>query len=270
MKASVFLRLLIVALALAFWPRVPMADPPVNESFAYKHIQVLSGKDAYAYAPYQPDSVELQADVAPCADEQACADNYLWARYEMFPKGNVFSKYFGWKDDVAAKRLGMTRKEYVIGGMDPRVRIRMAAALHTLDDAGLNPCITSAFRDDYRQQIATGYKARTGYSWHGGSKHGGYGNGAAADLVSCNRDDRDERIDANEKLWDYIDAHSAELGIGHPYPRRDRPHVGLVDGEEYVCHRLHAGSCGFHRGKETDAEPKIAHHFTKKQRTARG
>ncbi len=46
------------------------------------------------------------------------------------------------------------------------------------------PGITSAFRDDYRQSIASGRKAASDSSYHGGSRRGGYGHGIAADLVS--------------------------------------------------------------------------------------
>jgi hypothetical protein len=43
--------------------------------------------------------------------------------------------------------------------------------------------MTSGFRDDFRQSIASGYKARTGFSQHGGSQvTGGYGHGMAVDV----------------------------------------------------------------------------------------
>ena len=41
--------------------------------------------------------------------------------------------------------------------------------LHAAEDAGLQPGITSAFRDDYRQSIASGLKAASNRSYHGGS-----------------------------------------------------------------------------------------------------
>jgi hypothetical protein len=35
-------------------------------------------------------------------------------------------------------------------------------------------------------------------------------------------------------LWKWIDAHEKELGIGRPYLDKDPPHVGPIDGKEYV------------------------------------
>ena len=91
---------------------------------------------------------------------------------------------FTWKDPIAAKKAGMSLKDYVIGGMDPGFKLKLYRALRAMDDAGLMPGITSAFRDDYRQSIASGNKAASDSSYHGGSRRGGYGRGLAADLVS--------------------------------------------------------------------------------------
>jgi hypothetical protein len=99
------------------------------------------------------------------------------------------------------------------------------------------PGITSAFRDDYRQSIASGNKAASDSSYHGGSRRGGYGHGLAADIVSVNGETRMERFAASEELWSWIDAHEAELGIGRPYLDRDPPHVGPIDGKEYADKR---------------------------------
>jgi len=99
------------------------------------------------------------------------------------------------------------------------------------------PGITSAFRDDYRQSIASGNKAASDSSYHGGSRRGGYGHGIAADLVSVKGDTRLERFTSSIELWKWIDAHEGELGIGRPYLQRDPPHVGPVDGEEYAAKR---------------------------------
>jgi hypothetical protein len=63
-------------------------------------------------------------------------------------------------------------------------KLKLYHALRAMDDAGLSPGITSAFRDDYRQSLASGLKAATDRSYHGGSFRGGYGHGLAADLVS--------------------------------------------------------------------------------------
>ena len=91
---------------------------------------------------------------------------------------------FAWKDPKAAEKAGMPLMDYVIGGMDRSFKLRLYHTLRATDHAGLSPGITSAFRDDYRQSIASGLKAATDRSYHGGSFRGGYGHGLAADLVS--------------------------------------------------------------------------------------
>jgi hypothetical protein len=54
------------------------------------------------------------------------------------------------KDPIAAQRVGMSLKDYVIGGMDRGFKLKLFQALRAMDDAGFMPGITSAFRDDYR------------------------------------------------------------------------------------------------------------------------
>ena len=83
-----------------------------------------------------------------------------------------------------------------------------------MDDAELSPGITSAFRDDYRQSLASGLKAATDRSYHGGSFRGGYGHGLAADLVSVKGETRAERLMSSESLWKWFDAHGTSLELG--------------------------------------------------------
>jgi hypothetical protein len=106
-----------------------------------------------------------------------------------------------------------------------------------MDDAGFMPGITSAFRDDYRQSIASGNKAASDSSFHGGSRRGGYGHGLAVDLVSVKGETRLQRFASSEELWKWIDAHETELGVGRPYLDRDPPHVVPIDGKEYAAKR---------------------------------
>jgi hypothetical protein len=196
-----------------------------------------------------------------CPEPDECVDQYLWSLYERAPKVDTakiqerlnvtlkkkgktrvivktLTKYvtqdFGWKDPVAAQEAGMSLKDYVIGGMDRSFKRKLYHALRAMDDAGLAPGITSGFRDNYRQALASGNKAAVDSSYHGGSRRGGYGYGLAADLVSVNGETRAERIKASHILWKWIDAHEKELGIGRPYLDRDPPHVGPIDGKEYV------------------------------------
>ena len=140
------------------------------------------------------------------------------------------------RSDSGAKS-GMSVKDYVIGGMDRRFKLKLYHALRAMDDAGLMPGITSAFRDDYRQAIASGNKAASDSSYHGGSRRGGYGHGLAADLVSVKGETRLQRFASTVELWKWIDAREKELGIGRPYLDRDPPHVGPIDGKEFAAKR---------------------------------
>jgi hypothetical protein len=214
-------------------------------------------------------SIEI---VDECLVVDICVDRYLWALYQRTPKedtikelerrnvtvkrkgkmvtvARTFTKLvdedFGWKDPKAAERAGMSMMDYVIGGMDRSFKLKLFHTLHAAEAAGLSPGITSAFRDDYRQSIASGLKAASNRSYHGGSSRGGYGHGLAADIVSVQGGTRDQRWASSEKLWKWVDAHGKEFGIGRPYLGRDPPHVAPVDGQEYAAHNRgskHAGS----------------------------
>ena len=45
------------------------------------------------------------------------------------------------------------------------------------------------------------------------------------------------RQDSSEKLWSWVDRHGKDYGIGRPYHDRDPPHVGPIDGPEYMAKR---------------------------------
>jgi hypothetical protein len=214
-------------------------------------------------------SIEI---VDECLVVDICVDRYLWMLYQRTPKedsikelerrnvtvkrkgkmvtlARTFTKLvdedFGWKDPKAAERAGMSMMDYVIGGMDRRFKLQLFHTLHAAEAVGLSPGITSAFRDDYRQSIASGLKAASNRSYHGGSSRGGYGHGLAADIVSVQGETRDQRWASSEKLWKWVDAHGKEFGIGRPYLGRDPAHVAPVDGQEYAAHNhgsKHAGS----------------------------
>jgi hypothetical protein len=140
--------------------------------------------------------------------------------------------------------------DYVIGGMDRTFKMKLFYTLYAAEQAGLQPGITSAFRDDYRQSIATGLKAATDRSYHGGSYRGGYGRGLAADIVSVKGNSRAQRWVSTEKLWKWVDERGKDFGIGRPYLNRDPPHVAPIDGQEYVSRR------GSAKTQEAEATPK--------------
>ena len=198
---------------------------------------------------------------------EVCIDQYLWSAYQRTPKldtvkeveqrkvivkrngkqrtvikelAKLVDEDFTWKDPKAAEQAGMSLMDYVIGGMDRGFKLKLYHALRAMDDAGLSPGITSAFRDDYRQSLASGLKAATDRSYHGGTFRGGYGHGLAADLVSVKGETRAERWISSENLWKWIDAHGEEFGIGRPYLDKDPAHVAPIDGKEYADHRRRA------------------------------
>jgi hypothetical protein len=138
----------------------------------------------------------------------------------------------------------MSMMDYVIGGMDRSFKLKLFHTLQAAEAAGLSPGITSAFRDDYRQSIASGLKAASNRSYHGGSSRGGYGHGLAADIVSVEGGTRDQRWASSENLWKWVDAHGKEFGIGRPYLGRDPPHVAPVDGREYAAHNRGSKQAG--------------------------
>jgi hypothetical protein len=199
-----------------------------------------------------------------CVVSQECIDQYLWSLYERARKIDtvkVSERYkvtvkkkgkkrtvtktrtklvtedFSWKDPDAAEKVGMSMQQYVIGGMERSFKVKLYRLMRAADDAGHAPGITSGFRDDYRQSIATGKKAASDSSYHGGSRRGGYGYGLAADVVSTKGDTRADRWITTDLLWKWIDENGPQYGIGRPYLDRDPPHIGPVDGKEYVDKR---------------------------------
>jgi hypothetical protein len=149
-------------------------------------------------------------------------NQYLWAVYERSTIKRDGSGDFTWKDVAAAARLGMSTGDYVIRGMDPDFRELLYRAGLALDAAGIRWTILSAFRDDYRQGLASGYKARADNSLHGGSAAtGGYGHGCAVDIADPDR--------KSDTLWKWLDANGAqvglELGLQRPFPGFDPAHI---------------------------------------------
>jgi hypothetical protein len=260
----------VVETASANSPNGPPTEPaPVQVAMA-KPSDLEPGEAGKAANSVEAvRSIEI---VDECLVVDICVDRYLWALYQRTPKedtikelerrnvnvkrkgkmvtvARTFTKLvdedFGWKDPKAAERAGVSMMDYVIGGMDRSFKLKLFHTLHAAEAAGLSPGITSAFRDDYRQSIASGLKAASNRSYHGGSSRGGYGHGLAADIVSVQGGNRDQRWASSEKLWKWVDAHGKEFGIGRPYLGRDPPHIAPVDGQEYAAHNRgskHAGS----------------------------
>jgi hypothetical protein len=242
--------------------KLASADPgDVVPQEALSPAAIASGPVAESKASPPADTVAVLDE---CFAMDACIDRYLWALYQRTPKEDsikvedrravtikrrgkmvtVMRSYtklvdedFGWKDPKAANRANMTLMDYVIGGMDKSFKRKLFRTLLAAEAAGLSPGITSAFRDDYRQSIASGLKAASDRSYHGGSTRGGYGHGMAADIVSTKGDNRAQRWVSTEVLWKWVDANGKALGIGRPYLGHDPPHVGPIDGQEYISKR---------------------------------
>jgi hypothetical protein len=233
---------------------LPPDAPPVETVTANTPDPAPSGDEAVTF-------VEILDE---CFVMDVCVDHYLWALYQRadkvdtakvheFRKVTVKKKRktvtvtrrftrlvpqdFTWKDPNAAEKAGMPLMDYVIGGMDRDFKLRLFHALRAAEKAGHAPGITSGFRDDYRQSIASGLKAAANRSYHGGSLRGGYGNGVAADIVSVKGTTKGQRWLATVELWKWVDANETEFKIGRPYLHKDPPHVAPIDGEEYASRR---------------------------------
>jgi hypothetical protein len=234
------------------------------------------------------ESVSSTEVVDECFVPEICIDRYLWMLYQRTPKldtikvvdeqkvtvkkddktrtiikkvTKLVNEDFTWKDPEAAEKAGLSVKDYVIGGMDPRFKLKLYHALRASEEAGFSPGITSAFRDDYRQLITSGLKAANDRSFHGGSFRGGYGHGLAADMVSVNG----EAHESSERLWEWIDAHGKEFGIGRPYLDKDPPHVAPIDGEEYAAHHSDAEAQYAESKKKKNKGPVRDDHSTGKR-----
>jgi hypothetical protein len=168
----------------------------------------------------EPNSGTAEPHSSPAVEGSIMddVDQYLWAVYERSPTKQDATGDFTWKDPAAAAHLGMSLKTYVIGGMDPDLRELLYHAGLAMDAARIHWTILSAFRDDYRQSLASGHKAHTNNSLHGGSAAtGGYGHGCAVDI---------KEADGNSDIvWRWLDKNSAKIGLQRLLPRADPAHV---------------------------------------------
>ncbi|MBR0901523.1 hypothetical protein [Bradyrhizobium liaoningense] len=244
--------------------KLASADPTELVATEALSAATIAGGPAPVVASKASPPADTVAVLDECFVMDACIDRYLWALYERTAKedsmrvverrpvtvkrkgktvtvmrsfAKLVDQDFTWKDPKAAERAGMSMMDYVIGGMDKSFKRKLFRTLLAAEAAGLSPGITSAFRDDYRQSIASGLKAASDRSYHGGSTRGGYGHGMAADIVSTQGNNRAQRWVSTEILWKWVDANGKAYGIGRPYLGRDPPHVGPIDGKEYISRR---------------------------------
>jgi hypothetical protein len=170
-------------------------------------------------------------------------NQYLWNVYQRTETKRDGSGDFTWKDIAAAARLGMSLGDYVVRGMDRDFREVLYRAGLAMDAVGIHWTILSAFRDDYRQSLASGYKARIGDSLHGGSATtGGYGHGCAVDIKDGDGD--------SWVLWNWLDANSAHFNLDRPLPGIDPAHVQ----PRGPWHEVAAALRNERLGKEADSD----------------
>jgi hypothetical protein len=175
------------------------------------------------FAPRDTDSEASRSVVRrrpPSGSPMDEIDDYLWEVYQRQPIKRDSTGDFSWKDPAAAKRMGLSLEDYVIGGMDAKFREQLYRAGRAMDAEGIQWSMLSAFRDDYRQRLAEGFKARTGNSLHGGSRRtGGYGHGRAIDITSA------EGWGDADAVWKWLDVHGSKYGLHRPMPGNDPAHV---------------------------------------------
>jgi hypothetical protein len=110
---------------------------------------------------------------------------------------------------------------------------------HAMDAARIHWTILSAFRDDYRQGLASGLKAHINNSLHGGSAAtGGYGHGCAVDIKDADGN--------SDTVWHWLDKNSAKIGLQRLLPRADPAHVQ----PRGAWHRLAVGLRNYRLGND--------------------
>ena len=178
-------------------------------------------------------------------------DQYLWEVYLRKPVKSDSSGDFTWKDPAAAKKRGISLQDYVIGGMDADFREQLYHAGQAMDGDGIHWSMLSAFRDDYRQTLASGFKARTGNSKHGGSRAtGGYGHGQAIDITTADGE--------ASTAWHWLDAHGAKYGLQRPIPGRDPAHVQPRNKWHEIALALRNARVKLANQQSTEGKTKVA------------
>jgi hypothetical protein len=224
---------------------------PIVEPSRPRPAQVDVPAEAARIKPQERKIEAAAPKPKPPVNPMDAVDDYLWQVYMRAPVKKDGTGDFTWKDPAAAKRMHLTLKDYVIRGMDADFREQLYHAGHAMDAAGLRWSMLSAFRDDYRQALAAGFKARPGNSLHGGSRAvGGYGNGRAIDINNTDGGD--------EQVWHWLDAHGARYGLRRPMPGYDPAHIQAGGDYRRVAaglrdNRTHTAAAAAPRKPETQA-----------------
>ena len=208
----------------------PATHEPTRESTREPWPALVLSDPFHAAATSAVDAAAVET---PRKTQAESIDDYLFAAYRRLPEKRDASGDFTWKDAAAAARMGLSLEDYVIGGMDPDFKELIYAAGKQMDAAGIQWSMLSAFRDDWRQEIASGFKASAGNSCHGGSRRvGGYGFGHCVDLWAA--------AGPVEEVLAFIDRAGAAIGLKRPMPGRDPAHVQPIGEWRAIAERLRA------------------------------
>jgi hypothetical protein len=204
----------LIGCALVFLVALAICEPARSQKAAPK---AAPPPPAAAEPPAPPPEPPAEWASVPVPTDEVRA--YLWNVYKRSPAKADGHGDFTRKDITAAARIGLSVEEYVIGGIDPDFREVLYAAGHAMDAAGVEWTILSGFRDDFRQKMASGLKARVNNSFHGGSlATGGYRHGCAVDLASADRLD-------DSKVWRWVDKNGRDLALHRPLKAADPAHI---------------------------------------------
>jgi hypothetical protein len=202
------------------------APEATSHSTGPLHSGSPSGPSHETLSAAAPDVSEKPASSSASVDEVKA---YLWSVYQRSPTKADGHGDFTWKDVSAAGRAGLSVEDYVIGGIDPDFAELLFAAGHAMDAAGVGWTILSGFRDDFRQNLAAGLKARVNNSFHGGSEAtGGYRHGCAVDLASVDRL-------SDDKVWGWVDRKGREFDLNRPLRAADPAHTLPMAGWHEVA-----------------------------------
>jgi hypothetical protein len=214
-------------------PRTGPLEPAQEAAPPRAGAEAAPERKSRAAPPARAAVIAPAAPKRTAASVQDAVDQYLWEVYQRKPVKSDSTGDFTWKDQAAAKRLGVSLRSYVIGGMDPDFREQLFHAGRAMDANGLHWSMLSAFRDDYRQGLAAGFKAHGGNSLHGGSRAtGGYGHGRAIDIANAEGEGKGEAI------WHWIDVHGAKYGLLRPMTRIDPAHIQARGSFHDLAHEL--------------------------------
>lgn len=233
-------------------PRGPhMVDPQTGTAFSCSEnraaCETIFRQQAFLSRGCADGSVPCDAKIAPhtatpkgTAPRPLTRDeamqkvrDYLFDVYNREPVKRDSSGDFSHKDPQAATRVGKSLKDYVIGGMSEELQLKLYAAGQKMDAEGIKWSMLSAFRDQYRQEIATGFKASACGSMHSGQNcgMGGYGKGVAIDVSSA-------------QAADWLARNGSQYGLSRPMPGKDPYHIQTSGSSPVVQQTLTAVMSG--------------------------